>query len=81
MSRTASRPLRLLVTDVSRRKGSAPALRGRAKGDVVARRALVVGGVVLATLMVILSAQSTSARSSQEVALDPPASSVEVAQL
>jgi hypothetical protein len=38
-------------------------LRGRASNDVITRRALVMGGVVLFALMLILSAQSTPARS------------------
>jgi hypothetical protein len=58
-------------------------LRGRASSDVITRRALVVGGVVLAALMLILSAQSTPARSTPEIAADTavPAAAVETAQL
>jgi hypothetical protein len=41
-------------------------LRSRPSTDVITRRALVTGGAVLAALMVILSAQSTSARSAPD---------------
>lgn len=58
--------LRLPVDASSRRRGSAPTLRSRPSNDVITRRALVTGGAILAALMVILSAQSTSARSAPE---------------
>jgi hypothetical protein len=83
MSRSVAPRLRLPVTGPSRKKGSAPALRGRASSDVVTRRALVLGGLVLAALMLILSAQSTPARSPPATAADAAvaATAVEAAQL
>jgi hypothetical protein len=82
MSRSLNTRLRLHVTDAPRRRGSAPTLRGRASSDVVTRRALVVGGVALAAIMLILSAQSTRARSAPELSAEPAtAGIVETAQL
>jgi hypothetical protein len=63
MSRNFSRPMRVPVSRASSAIGSR-------RSDTIWRRMMAIGGVLLAATMLILSAQTSGAKSPREVTIE-----------